>query len=184
MNPAIKWMRKSATLYFSVPNAASQKDPRLGPLFEQLRQATSSGEAHNIEQRIWRIWTNSGDMAVDTLMAKGIVAMAREHYDEARDAFDEIVRRAPEFAEGWNKRATLNYLTGDFKASVADVEKTLMLEPRHFGALSGLGLISLAIGEDERALEAFEAVLAIHPRMAVADSHIRALREKLHGRII
>lgn len=180
----MKWMEKSATLVFSLPDAASQNDPRLGPLFDELKEAASSGEAYTIEQRIWRIWTNSGDMNVDTLMAKGIVAMARENFDEARNAFDEIVRRAPEFAEGWNKRATLNYLTGDFKASVADVEQTLMLEPRHFGALSGLGLISLAIGEDERALEAFEAVLAIHPRMSVADSHIRSLREKLHGRII
>ncbi|MHA1107983.1 MAG: tetratricopeptide repeat protein [Alphaproteobacteria bacterium] len=184
MSQIMQWMEKSASLIFTLPDAASHKDPRLGPLFDQLKEAMSSTEADPIEQSIWRIWSNSGDMEVDTLMAKGIVAMARERFEDARDVFDEIVRMAPEFAEGWNKRATLNYLTGDFKASVADVEKTLMLEPRHFGALSGLGLISLAIGEDERALEAFEAVLAIHPRMSVADSHIRGLREKLHGRIV
>lgn len=184
MKQMMAWMATAASLTFSMPGMANQKDLRLDGLFERLQEAQTASDAHDIEQTIWRIWTNSGDMEIDTLMAEGIVAMAREKFDRARNVFDEITRRAPEFAEGWNKRATLNYLTGDFKASVADVEKTLTLEPRHFGALSGLGLISLAIGEEERALEAFEAALFIHPRMTGANVHIRGLREKLHGRAI
>lgn len=184
MKQMMAWMATAASLTFSMPGMANQKDLRLDGLFERLQEAQTASDAHDIEQTIWRIWTNSGDMEIDTLMAEGIVAMAREKFDRARNVFDEITRRAPEFAEGWNKRATLNYLTGDFKASVADVERTLTLEPRHFGALSGLGLISLAIGEEERALEAFEAALFIHPRMTGANTHIRGLREKLHGRAI
>ncbi len=184
MKQMMAWMATAASLTFSMPGMANQKDPRLDGLFERLQEAQTASDAHDIEQTIWRIWTNSGNMEIDTLMAEGIVAMAREKFDRARNVFDEITRRAPEFAEGWNKRATLNYLTGNFKASVADVEKTLTLEPRHFGALSGLGLISLAIGEEERALEAFEAALSIHPRMTGANIHIRELREKLHGRAI
>lgn len=184
MKQMMAWMVTAASLTFSMPGMANQKDPRLDGLFERLQEAGTAKDAHDIEQTIWRIWTNSGNMEIDTLMAEGIVAMAREKFDRARNVFDEITRRAPDFAEGWNKRATLNYLTGDYKASVADVEQTLMLEPRHFGALSGLGLISLAIGEEERALEAFEAALFIHPRMTGANDHIRGLREKLHGRVI
>lgn len=184
MKQMMTWMATAASLTFAMPGMANQKNPRLDALFERLQEAETAQDAHDIEQTIWRIWTSSGNMKIDTLMAEGIVAMAREKYDRARNVFDEITRRAPDYAEGWNKRATLNFLTGDFTASVADVEHTLMLEPRHFGALSGLGLISLAIGEDERALEAFEAALFIHPRMTGATDQIRDLRQKLHGRMI
>ncbi len=184
MKRMMAWIETSAKLTVTMPDAASQMDPKLDSLFKKLRSADSAKEAQFIEQSIWRIWTTSGDSEVDILMAESIVAMAREKFEQARDVLDKVVRIAPEFAEGWNKRATLNYLTGDFKASVADVEKTLILEPRHFGALSGLAMISLAIGEDERALEAFDAALAIHPRMAGAETHIRDLREKLYGKVI
>jgi len=102
----------------------------------------------------------------------------------ALGAFDEIIRLAPGFAEGWNKRATIHYLLGNYDASAADIESTLALEPRHFGALSGLGLVRIAQGDEAKALEAFEAALAVHPHLPGADSHIKELRQRVKGKRI
>jgi tetratricopeptide (TPR) repeat protein len=115
-------------------------------------------------------------------MHMGAQALGAHRYDAALDAYDEVTEIAPDFAEGWNKRATVNYLIGDFDESISDVERTLSLEPRHFGALSGLALIALALGEEEQAIDAFEAALEIHPQMSGATRQIRALRAKLTGR--
>ena len=184
MKHVMAWMAAAATLTFAVPAAGDQNDPRLPPLFAALKSATSAAEAAPIEARIWALWTQSGDEAIDHLMAIGTTAMGAKDARTSLRAFTTIIERAPDFAEGWNKRATLYYLLGDYDRSAKDVERVLALEPRHFGALSGLGLISLAIGEDSQALEAFEAALRIHPYMAGADTHIRDLREKLKGRRI
>ena len=98
-------------------------------------------EAAEVDQRIWLLWLHSEDKAVNRLMAQGVIAMQRGALDRALDRFDEIVERAPDFAEGWNKRATVLYMMGRHRDSVADVQQVLNLEPRHYGALSGLGMI-------------------------------------------
>jgi tetratricopeptide (TPR) repeat protein len=110
--------------------------------------------------------------------------MSGQDLDDALAAFDELVRLAPDFAEGWNKRATLHYLMGNLSASLADIDRTLKLEPRHFGALSGRGLVYLALGREEPALAAFDAALAIYPNLQGRDTHIKKLREKLRGQRI
>lgn len=182
MKRLLTWMATAATLSFVTGVNADQTDPRLNALFRALRGASSPEAAESIEAQIWTLWTSSGNPEVDRLMAIGIAAMNRERYDLALGAFNQVVARAPKFAEGWNKRATVFYLLGDFQRSVEDVERTLALEPRHFGALSGLGMIALALGEDERALDAFEAALEIHPFLAGRDTHIKALRDRVRGR--
>jgi len=184
MKRVMAWMAAAATLSFAVPTVGGQNDPRLPPLFKALRDADSAEEAAPIEARIWTIWTITGDTGIDGLMAVGLAAMSAERYDDALRVFDRIVARQPDFAEGWNKRATVHYLMGEYRKSAADIERTLALEPRHFGALSGLGLVELVRGHEEKALEAFERALAIHPHMAGADTHIRALRDRLKGRRI
>ena len=184
MKRVMAWMAAAATLTFAVPTSGGQNDPRLPPLFRSLKSAVSAEEAAPIEARIWMLWSTSGDQAVDSLMAVGLAAMGGRRYREALTVLDRVVRRLPDFAEGWNKRATVHYLMGNLRESTADIERTLALEPRHFGALSGLGLIGLAQGDDRRALEAFEAALAIHPHMAGATTHIRDLRDRLRGRRI
>ena len=108
--------------------------------------------------------------------------MGEGRNEEALSAFTRATEAQSDFAEAWNKRATVNYLLGRFQDSVLDIQKTLSLEPRHFGALSGLGLINLAMGHDREALKAFEAALKIHPFMPGAKTHIRELREKIHGK--
>jgi len=182
MKTITSWLATAATLTFAVAASAGQRDPRLQDLFEALRMSPSEAAAESIEAEIWSLWTHAGDPEVDRLMAAGMAAMAAERYRLALAAFDKVVERAPDFAEGWNKRATVHYLTGDYDRSVTDVEHTLALEPRHFGALSGLGLIALELGEEERALDAFEAALDIHPWLAGRDTHIRELRDRVRGR--
>ncbi|MEE8443848.1 MAG: tetratricopeptide repeat protein [Alphaproteobacteria bacterium] len=176
------WLANSATLRFAFEASAGQNTPRLDDLFDALRLAPSESSADAIESEIWSLWTSAGNRDIDQLMEAGMAAMLAERYRLALDAFNKVVQRAPNFAEGWNKRATLHFLTGDYDSSVADVEHTLTLEPRHFGALSGLALIALELGEEERALDAFDAALDIHPWLAGRDTHIRELREKLRGR--
>ncbi len=145
--------------------AADQKDPRLDKLFAQLRAATTMADSQPIEAQIWEIWMQSGDQNVDALMAIGTSALNDEDYSQAYRAFGRVVQLAPGFAEGWNKLATALYLLGRYDDSIKDIGKTLALEPRHFGALSGLGLCNAQLDKEKEALDAFEKALAINPNM-------------------
>ncbi|HEX9835384.1 MAG TPA: tetratricopeptide repeat protein, partial [Alphaproteobacteria bacterium] len=131
---------------------------------------------------IWTIWHVSGDETIDRMMAEGVNAMTFRDLDRALAVFDAMVGKAPNFAEAWNKRATVRYLRGEHRGSIADIERTLALEPRHFGALSGLGLVSLALGRDEAALEAFRRALAVDPYLPGAAERIRELEDRVKGR--
>jgi tetratricopeptide (TPR) repeat protein len=163
------------------PARADQSDPRLGPLFERLKSAPDAAAARTIELEIWQIWGTTADEQNRILFERGVFAMNAGDFRTARAAFDLLVAKVPDFAEAWNKRATLFYLTGDDAASIADIGRTLALEPRHFGALSGLGLIYTREGMPERALRSFEAALAIHPFLPGARASIEQLRKQLKG---
>ena len=164
------------------PARADQDDPRLDRLFERLQHTSDPAEAHGLEQRIWQVWLESDDAAVSRLMERGIVALRSQQYPTALQAFDRLVAQAPEFAEGWNKRATVHYLMGNWRASVRDIQRTLALEPRHFGALFGLGLIYDALEQPEAALRSFEATLTLNPHSASTRQMIERLRRQLRGR--
>jgi tetratricopeptide (TPR) repeat protein len=153
----------------------------LDSLFGALHATTEAGEARRIERQIWQLWIASGSDTIDLLMHRGAQAMAQGDYQVALDMFDRIVELDPEFAEGWNKRATLYYLMGAFEASVADIQRTLGLEPRHFGALSGLGMIYSALDDDERALKAYRKALEANPHLSGARAAVIRLRKKLKG---
>lgn len=161
---------------------ADQTDPRLDPLFARLQVTRSPAEADAIERRIWEIWSESDDLRIGLLMQEGVAAMAQRLYRRALERFDRMIEAAPDFAEGWNKRATVHYLMGDFRASVLDIRRTLDLEPRHFGALSGLGLIYDALEAPAAALRSFEAALAINPHLDGTRRRVEALRRALAGR--
>lgn len=163
---------------------ADQNDDRLPPLFEQLAAADDAAVARELEARIWAIWTESGMEEVDTLVSQGVAAMNRRSFGVALERFDAVVEQAPGYAEGWNKRATLYWLMDRLPESVADIRRTLALEPRHFGALSGMGLIFLESGDEEGALRAFQAVLAINPQALGTRERIQRLEERLRDRQI
>jgi tetratricopeptide (TPR) repeat protein len=151
----------------------------LDALFQALREAADADQARAAEHGIWQRWMESGDPRIDAWLLRGIQAMSARDRRAALSAFDAIVRAAPDFAEGWNKRATAHWLLGDHPASLRDIDRTLALEPRHFGALSGLALIHEANGRVFEALDALESVGRIHPRMPDLDKRIAALERKL-----
>jgi len=161
---------------------ADQRDPRLDGLFLRLQRTADAREAQQLEQMIWGIWTRAGDGRVDHLMRQGTRALARRDLERALEHFDRVVEAAPDFAEGWNKRATVHYLMGDFTASVRDIQRTLDLEPRHFGALSGLGLIYDALDEPKAALRSMEAALELNPHLDGTRRRVEELRRMLRGR--
>jgi tetratricopeptide (TPR) repeat protein len=161
---------------------ADQQDSRLDDLFARLKMTSNTTEAVALEQQIWSIWIEHDDRSVARLMRQGTVALSQGRLERALERFDQTVRLAPEFAEGWNKRATVLYLIGDYRASVVDIQRTLLLEPRHFGALSGLGLIYDAIEQPSAALRSFEAALALHPHLRGTRQRIEELRGQLSGR--
>jgi len=166
------------------PSWADQTDSRLDGLFTELKDAKQSAIAEQAEREIWHIWIENDDGAVALLMRAGMEAMARQDYRSALGKFDQVVNIAPNFAEGWNKRATVRYLMGDYEASLADIDKTLALEPRHFGALSGRGLVYIELDKPELALKSFEAALEIYPLLPGANHNAVLLRRFLDDREI
>jgi tetratricopeptide (TPR) repeat protein len=163
------------------PAVGDQRDVRLDALFERLRATSSQAEAWTAQQQIWQIWSESEDPLVNRLMQDGVQAMASHQLTVALDYFNRMVELAPDFAEGWNKRATVYYLMHNYRTSVLDIERTLELEPRHFGALSGLGMIYDAIDEPEAALRSFEAAVAVNPYLDGPRQRIEELRRQLQG---
>lgn len=160
---------------------AGQSDRRLVSLFSRLDATPSPNEARGIESEIWRIWIEHGDRNISKEMVRGIGLMNRGDLNEALEAFDGVTRIAPDFAEGWNKRATVHFMLRSFDDSVRDIAKTLKLEPRHFGALSGLGLINAALGRYEAAIKAYEKALSVHPHLDGVRQTIRRLKQTLKG---
>ena len=178
----MRWLAAAATLFVAVPVLAAQDDPRLDALFGRLAVTEDPREVNVCETLIWSIWHESGDQRIEALLAQGLGAVEARSYDAAEKMFTAITERKPDFAEGWNKRATVRYMMGKHQGSIEDIEKTLELEPRHFGALSGLGLVYLALGRDADALAAFRRALAVHPHLPGTAEKIEELEQKLKGR--
>ena len=163
---------------------AAQDDSRLDELFLRLKSTADMIEVEAAESRIWNIWMESGDSTVDQMIARGTAAMSLGQFKGALAAFNAVIELAPDFAEGWNKRATVYYLIGNYHASLGDIDETLKLEPRHFGALSGRGLVYIELDEEERALDSFEAALEVHPLMPGASYNAEVIRRRLGNRAI
>ena len=163
---------------------ADQNDPQLDELFQQLRAAPDEVAARQVEQRIWALWVAHKEPAVNGLMEIGIGLMAHRNYPSALETFEEMVGLAPQFAEAWNKRATVHWLLGNYQDSLSDIDKTLALEPRHFGALSGRGQVYADMEEWELALKAFEDALVVYPQMIGPRLNSEAIRLMLEGRPI
>ncbi|WP_418887912.1 tetratricopeptide repeat protein [Maritimibacter dapengensis] len=158
-------------------------EARLDELFSSLAEADETSW-EQIEAKIWREWSDSGSPAMDLLLERGREAMTEEDNREAIEHLTALVENAPEFAEGWNARATAYYSAGLVGPAMADIARTLELEPRHFGALSGLGLILEETGHDARALEAYRAALAIHPHKPNLKRAVERLEFALEGKAI
>ena len=174
------------------PDAASEKPAaaatteaatgnRLDALFGQLKRERNEKAAERIASRISEEWNHSGSASIDLMMTWSQTAMEGKKFDVALDFLDQVVTMEPTYAEGWNRRATVHFMMQNYAKSMADISHTLQLEPRHFGALSGMGQIMKNTGREELALRAWERVLDIYPMMRSAQNEVATLSEELAG---
>lgn len=131
------------------------------------------------ENALWQVWGRSGDAEVDGLLALGIEQMNARQGDAAVETFTRVIERRPAFAEGWNKRATVYYLMGEYTKSLADCDEVMKRNPYHFGALSGYGMIYLQLDQPGRALEYLERALAVNPNLSSARETVETLKRLL-----
>ncbi|HET8921320.1 MAG TPA: tetratricopeptide repeat protein [Xanthobacteraceae bacterium] len=156
----------------------------LDTLFGALKIAPDEASAKAIEDRIWAIWMSSDSDTCNLLMSRVKDATEDKDYDLAINLLDAVVTIKPDYVEAWNRRATLHYIKHEYGRALADIREVLAREPRHFGALAGLGLILQDIGDDKHALEAYQAALAIDPHLRNLPDVVKTLREKVEGRDI
>ncbi len=131
------------------------------------------------EQGLWVLWHRSGDQAVDALMARGAEQMALQQYKQAIATYSEVIRRAPAFAEGWNRRATTYFLAGEYRKSLADCDQVIRRNPLHFGALSGYGQIYFALERYDKAIEYWRRALEVNPNLSGLEANIRGAEQLL-----
>jgi len=153
-------------------------------LFEALKVAPDDDSAKAIENRIWAIWLSSGSDTADLLMTRVKVAMDGKDLNLAVRLLNTIIEIRPGYTEAWNRRATLYFMKKDYSNALADLRNVLAREPRHFGALAGLGTIMEEFGDEKQALEAFRKAQAVHPRLKGVADQIKSLTEKVEGRDI
>ncbi len=150
-------------LFASKIALADQNDPRLNNLFKKLNETENQDEIRDLISDIWNIWYEIDDPKVIEYFEKGIQAMNLRNYPLAIRFFNNLIEEDPNFAEGWNKRATVHFMMGNFDQSMQDIIKTLELEPRHFGALDGMGLIFIHQGQFQQAIDVYDKMLEIFP---------------------
>lgn len=153
-------------------------------LFGALKAAPDEASAKQVEARIWAIWMRTPSDTAALLMVRAKVAMDAEKYDVALKLLDVVVKLRPDYVEAWNRRATVFYMQNDYQHSLDDIEQVLVREPRHFGALVGLGMIMQDIGDEKRALDAFRKALAVNPHLEKIPELVKTLTEKVEGRDI
>ncbi len=158
--------------------------PSVEDLLDKLSKSADKEEAGTLEREIVSAWNHSGSDTVDLLLERAGVAMQEKNFGLALQYLDTIVGLKPDFAEGWNMRATVYYLLDEYELSLADIQHVLALQPRHFGALSGLGMIFRELDEPEKALEAFREVLKVHPYFGKARESAEKLEKQVEGQDI
>jgi tetratricopeptide (TPR) repeat protein len=161
-----------------------ERTQNLDFLFEALKVAPDVTSAKTIEERIWSIWIASGGDTTTLLMSRVKTAIEAKDLDLAIQLLDAVVEFKPEYVEGWDRRATVYYLKKEYGRAVADIAQVLAREPRHFGALFGLGLIMQEFGDDKRALDVYRRALAIDPHLQRIPDLVKTLSEKIEGRDI
>jgi tetratricopeptide (TPR) repeat protein len=167
-------------LFLTCAMAVALDVEKLDGLFTRL-QSAGAEEAGRIETEIWIEWSKSGSPAMDLLLQRGRDAMAVGDNATAVQHFTAIIDHSPDFAEAWNARATAYYNSGDYGPSVADIAQVLVLNPRHFGALTGFGAILEESGKPEEALEVYRAALVLHPHLKSVVEAVERLETEAEG---
>jgi tetratricopeptide (TPR) repeat protein len=165
-------------MFWSSSTWADQNDPELDRLFSALLGTDDRAQGFLITEEIWQRWLQVDNPAIKDLLASGIAAMSTHDLELARDSFDQVIEKVPEFAEGWNKRATAYYLMGEYSHSIRDIRQTLLLEPRHFGAMAGLAWILLHQRDFEMAEHVLRKALSVNPFLVDVRRQLRALMNR------
>jgi tetratricopeptide (TPR) repeat protein len=168
-----------------LPKAArGDRTKNLDFLFEALKAAPDADSAKLVEGRIWALWLASGSDTTDLLMTRVKTAIEGKDNSLAIELLSAVIELKPDYVEAWNRRATLYFASKDYGKALTDIREVLAREPRHFGALSGLGIIMQEFGEDKFALEAFRRALAVNPHLPKIPEMVKTLAEKVEGRDI
>ncbi|MGC2775735.1 MAG: tetratricopeptide repeat protein [Bradyrhizobium sp.] len=167
-----------------LPKVGADRTKGLDFLFGALKAAPDDVSAKHVEARIWAIWLQTPSDTVALLMSRSKAAMDARQNEVALKLLDSVIKLRPDYVEAWNRRATLYYLQNDYGRSLADIQQVLTREPRHFGALAGLGMIMQDLGEEKRALDAFRKALEVNPHLEKVPELVKTLTEKVEGRDI
>jgi tetratricopeptide (TPR) repeat protein len=182
--PPQKSQKKLPEAPGKLPRVGADRTRGLDFLFGALKVAPDEASAKHVEARIWALWLQTPSDTAALLMMRAKAAMDAQQMDVALKLLDAVVKLRPDYVEGWNRRATLYYLQNDYNHSLADIAQVLVREPRHFGALAGLGMIMQDMGDDKRALDAFRKALAVNPYLDKVPELVKTLTEKVEGRDI
>jgi tetratricopeptide (TPR) repeat protein len=166
------------------PAPEAMRKQMLDALFVRLRNAGDQGDAQLIATSIARVWLQSDSDTANLLMQRATVSMQARQYPLALSLFDKLVALEPDWAEAWNQRATTRFLAGDTDGAMADINQVMKLEPRHFGALAGMGMILQGAGLDESALEIFKKALGIYPLAPDIQKLVEKLTREVEGQDI
>jgi tetratricopeptide (TPR) repeat protein len=167
-----------------LPKVGAKSAHGLDFLFGALKAAPDEASARHVEARIWALWLQTPSDTAALLMMRARAAMDAQQMEVALKLLDAVIKLRRDYVEGWNRRATLYYLQNDYARSLQDIEQVLIREPRHFGALAGLGMIMQDLGDDKRALDAFRKALAVDPYLEKVPELVKTLSEKVEGRDI
>ncbi len=167
-----------------LPAPSNDRRRGLDFLFGALKVAPDKAAARQVEGRIWAQWARTSSDSTLVLMSRAKTAADAKNYDVAIRLLDTVVKTQPDYVEGWNRRATLRYLKNEYLDSLSDIREVLSREPRHFGALTGLGFIMRELGDDRRALAAFRQALDVNPHLDRVPELVKSLTEKVDGRDI
>src|SRR5271154_1208252 len=167
-----------------LPKVGADRTRGLDFLFGALKVAPDEASAKHVEARIWALWMQTPSDTAALLMMRAKAAMEAQQMDVALKLLDAVIKLRPDYVEAWNRRATVHYLQNDYTHSLQDIDQVLVSEPRHFGALAGLGMIMQDLGDDKRALEAFRKALAVNPYLEKVPELVKTLTEKVEGRDI
>lgn len=166
------------------PAAADQRDPRLDGLFKRLKATSDAAQGSSLTRQIWEIWFTPPSRKIGMMMTNGQALLHRGRLGEAIAQFSAVTRLAPNFAEGWNRRAVARFIGGDYAGSLRDIARTLALEPRHFGALAGMGAIYAKRREFRNALAAYRRALAVNPHQPLIRLRIRRIERQIRDKEI
>jgi len=169
----------SVFLFLAFPVKSDQFDTRLPNLFQELYDSTNDSQINQIASKIWNIWHETNDIKIEADFYRGMESLRTHDLIMSIAFFTQVIEKKSNFAEAWNKRATVYYMMGDFDKSMHDINETLKLEPRHFGAMDGMGLIFIHLHQYENAIKIYEQMLEIFPNNQTLKNKKKLIKENL-----